>query len=95
MIEIISQYSDILLAIASIAFSVSLFLQLVYNYRNRICEIPYSTSVPTAFSMAVVTLVYLSNTFILSTVLGSITTVVWSVIAMQRYHYRTEESCPT
>ena len=88
MMDIIQSNSDILLTISSIVFSISLLPQIIYNLDNKICEIPYKTSVLTAIFMAVVVLVYISNGFILSTITGSATTVAWIIIAIQRYKYK-------
>jgi hypothetical protein len=87
MLDFIQPYSDSLLMICSFAFGLSLVPQVLFNFKNKICEITYTTSVPTTVFMAVITLVYISNDFWLSTIMGSVTTVMWATIAIQRYIY--------
>ena len=88
MLDTILKYSDVLLTVSSIAFSISLLPQLWYNFQHKVCEIPYLTSIPTTFFMAIVTLVYLSNGFPLATKVGTFTTIIWGLIAIQRYMYK-------
>ena len=87
VIEIIRDNSDLILTICSLSFSISLIPTLIYNWRHKLCEIPYSTSILTAFFLAIVTLVYISNGFFMSSIVGALTTIIWIGIAAQRYTY--------
>lgn len=87
MLDFIQPYSDTLLMICSFAFGLSLVPQVLFNFKNKICEITYTTSVPTTVFMAVITLVYVSNGFWLSVGMGSVTTLIWLIIVIQRYIY--------
>jgi len=87
MLEFIQPYSDQILMVCSAVFAISLFPQVLYNYRNKCSEIPYQTSILTTLFMIVVTLVYISNDFWLSVTMGSTTTLMWATIAVQRYIY--------
>jgi len=87
MLEILQPYSDIILSVCSIIFSISLFPTIYHNYKNHLCEIPFSTSLPTFFGMSMVTMVYIANDFELATIIGSITTLAWLTIAIQKHKY--------
>ena len=88
MLETIKSNSDILIMLCSIAFTIALIPQVWFNFKNKICGIPYKTSIPTAIFMFLVTLVYISNDFWLSVIMGSMTTLLWVTISMQRYKYK-------
>ena len=87
MLESLQVHSDIILSVCSIIFSLSLFPTVYYNYKNHLCEIPFSTSLPTFFGMSMVTMVYIANNFHLATIVGSMTTLAWLTIAVQKYKY--------
>ena len=63
MLDFIQPFSDQLLMICSLVFTISLVPQVLFNYKNKICEITYKTSVSTAIFMAVITLVYIAMDF--------------------------------
>lgn len=88
MLDFIQPFSDQLLMICSLVFTISLVPQVLFNYKNKICEITYKTSVSTAIFVAVITLVYISNGFWLSTLTGTTTMILWSIMAIQKYKYR-------
>jgi len=71
----------------SIAFTIILIPQVLFNYKNKLCEITYKSSIPTALFMGIITLVYAANSFWLSVIMGSATTLIWTIIATQRYLY--------
>ncbi len=87
MLDFIQPYSDQLLMICSFVFAISLIPQVLFNFKNKICEITYSASVSTTIFMFIITLVYISNNFWLSVVMGLMTTFAWFTIAVQRYIY--------
>lgn len=87
MLDFIQPYSDQLLMICSAVFAVSLIPQVIFNFRNSICEISYGTSVPTTVFMTIITLVYVANGFWLSVCMGSVTTLMWLIISIQRNIY--------
>lgn len=88
MLDFIRPYSDQLIVICSIAFTLSLLPQVWFNYKKKVCEIPYKTSVLTTIFMGLITLVYIANDFWLSVTMGTSTTVLWGIIAIQRYKYK-------
>lgn len=88
MLNFIQPFSDQILMICSLVFGFSLIPQVWFNFKNKICGIPYKTSIPTAIFMFLVTLVYISNDFWLSTLMGSITTLLWITISIQRHKYK-------
>jgi uncharacterized membrane protein len=71
----------------SLVFTISLIPQVLFNHKNKICEITYKTSISTAIFMAIITLVYISNGFWLSTITGATTMILWSIMAIQKYKY--------
>ena len=87
MLESLQTHSDIILSVCSIIFSVSLFPTVYHNYKNKICEIPFETSLPTFLGMSMVTMVYIANDFQLATIIGSMTTLAWLTIAIQKHKY--------
>jgi hypothetical protein len=87
MFDFVQPYSDIIMMFCSIVFSISLIPVIYHNYRNKFCEIPYSTSFPTFFCMVLITVVYVSNGWILSSVTGLATMVCWLIILLQRGIY--------
>ena len=88
MLDFLKPFSDQLLMICSIAFTVSLIPQVWFNYKNKICEITYKASIPTFLFMCIITLVYIANDFWLSVTMGTSTTLLWGIIAVQRYKYK-------
>lgn len=88
MLHYIQLNSDIILTVCSLVFGVSLFPTIYNNIINKQCGIPYGTSVPTFLGMLMVTLVYASNSFILSTIVGTVTTIAWLTLSLQRYKYK-------
>ena len=90
MLDFIQPHSDQILMVCSAVFAISLFPQVLYNYRNKCSEIPYQTSILTTLFMLVITLVYVSNGFWLSTIMGTLATLTWATIGIQRYLYNKE-----
>lgn len=88
IIDFIKLYTDQILMLCSIAFVLALIPQVIFNYNNKICEITHKSSVPTAFFMAVISVVYGANGFMLAFITGGVTAALWMVIALQRYNYR-------
>ena len=87
MLDFIQHFSDQLLMICSAVFTISLIPQVLFNYDHKLCEITYKTSISTAIFMAIITLVYISNGFWLSTITGATTMILWSIMAIQKYKY--------
>jgi hypothetical protein len=88
MLDLIKPYSDTIIMVCSLMFSISLLPQVLFNYKNKLYEIPYKTSVTTSIFVGISTLVYASNNFWLSVLMGTFTTGIWGFIAIQRYIYR-------
>jgi hypothetical protein len=90
MLDIIKNYSDVIIMACSLVFAIALLPQVLYNYHNKMSAIPYSASIPTATCLGVLALVYAANGFTMSVVVGSATTIMWCTIALQRYLYDTK-----
>jgi len=76
---------DYYISAAQILMSVSLIPLLIYNVRHKICEVPFSTSIPTMFGLFVVTICFGSLNLLLSTIVGIFTTACWLTLIFQRY----------
>jgi hypothetical protein len=87
MLEIIKAYSDILIMLCSLVFSVSLIPTTLNNFRKKICEIPYKTSIPTASGLYLLVFVYMANGWQYSELVGLLSAIMWTIIALQRRQY--------
>lgn len=89
MLEFIRPYSDIIITICSIMFTVSLLPQILINYHSKVCGISFASSIPTVIFMIVLVIVYIANNFWISVGTGLVTASIWGILAIQRYLYES------
>ncbi|HAT03632.1 MAG TPA: hypothetical protein DCS29_02525 [Candidatus Magasanikbacteria bacterium] len=80
-------WQDIVITIASIIFSLALFPQVYYGFKNKKGAITHSTSVPTFLGLYVIAFVYFSLELYFSAGMSIITGTLWLIFCIQRIKY--------
>ena len=79
--------ADPILALAGLVFVTSLVPQAWHQFRTKSSTTPLTTSVPTALTLAVITMVFAGLELWLTVATDVFTTVLWAIIAGQRIRY--------
>lgn len=80
-------WQDIVITIASIVFSLALFPQVYYGFKNKKGTITYATSVPTFIGLYAIAVSYLSLGLYFSAGMSVITGTLWLIFFIQRIKY--------
>ena len=80
-------WQDILLMVVNVVFSVALFPQVYYGFKEKKGEIKYATSIPTFIGVYVICWVYFSLGLFFSTIISLVTGTLWFLLFMQRVKY--------
>ena len=81
---------DIVITIASIIISLSLIPQVILGFKTKTGPVSYWTSIPYALSLSAVGLSFASLELWLSTIVTSITVLLWAILAIQKYIYSSK-----
>lgn len=87
MLDWLATYADPVLAAGGLVFVAALVPQVLHQRRVRECTVPLTTSVPTATTIAVFTLVFTSLGMWLTVAADLATVGLWAAIAVQRLAY--------
>ncbi|MFA6427746.1 MAG: hypothetical protein WCW16_04900 [Candidatus Magasanikbacteria bacterium] len=82
-------WQDIVITIASIVFSLALFPQVYYGFKNKKGTITHSTSVPTFLGLYVIAITYFSLGLYFSAGMSVVTATLWLIFFIQRVKYKT------
>jgi len=77
-------WQDIVITIASIIFSISLFPQVYLGFKNKKGYITFATYIPTFIGLYVVCVTYFTLGLFLSAVMCFITGTIWLILFFQR-----------
>ncbi len=80
-------WQDIVISFASILFSISLFIQIYYNFKEKTGPIKHWTSIPTCVGLYAITLSYWTLGLYFSTVISFISGTLWLILFLQRLIY--------
>ncbi|MFH1789811.1 MAG: hypothetical protein ABH832_01965 [bacterium] len=80
-------WQDIVITLAILIFSLSLFPQVYYGFKEKKGFITYATSAPTFTGLYVICIAYYTLGLYFSTALCFITGTIWLVLFMQRLKY--------
>ncbi|MBT3817499.1 MAG: hypothetical protein HOE80_03570 [Candidatus Magasanikbacteria bacterium] len=80
-------WQDMVLMVVSIVFSVALFPQVYYGFKEKKGEIKYFTSIPTFIGLYVICGVYFSLGLFFSAVMAIMTGTLWFILFIQRWRY--------
>jgi len=82
---------DILICLSGLIFVVSLLPQIYHNFKNKRCDITYSTSFLSVFGLGMICIAYVTMPTSEPLALSSLTTFgtlcMWVTIGIQRYVY--------
>ena len=84
-------WQDILITTASFVFSLALFPQIYYGFKEKKGHITYATSVPTFIGLYAICIAYFSLHLVLSTIVCFITGTLWFILFIQRWMYNKTE----
>ena len=80
-------WQDIVIAVVSLVFSISLLPQIYHGFKTKTGPINYLTSVPTVVSLYVLVFVYLTLALYYAAATTFLTGSSWLLLFLQRWLY--------
>ena len=81
-------WQDIIIAIMSIVFSISLIPQIYCGFKEKTGPIKFQTSIPTFIGCYVIVFTYWTLSLFFSSVITFITGTMWLILFIQRIMYK-------
>ncbi len=81
-------WQDVVITSTNIIFSLSLFPQVYYGFKNKVGGITIATSAPTFICLFIISFAYLTLGLFFSAVMTVFTGILWLLLFIQRLMYR-------
>lgn len=80
-------WQDIVITAVNIIFSLALFPQVYYGFKEKKGSITYATSVPTFIGLYILCFVFFTLNLFLSTIICALTGTLWLILFIQKLKY--------
>lgn len=87
MLDVIASHADLILAVVSVVFAVSMLPTLWAQYQARGSSVPMSSSILTFTGLTVIVIVYAALGLWYAAATSTVTATCWAIIAAQRFVY--------
>tara|TARA_B100000315_G_C14123240_1_gene383535 strand:+ start:312 stop:560 length:249 start_codon:yes stop_codon:yes gene_type:complete len=77
-------WQDIIISIAEIVFSISLFPQIYLGFKKRSGDISLMTSIPTTLGLFLVAYAFFTLSLHYSAIISIVTAILWMILLLLR-----------